>query len=94
MRPSRWIASRERLLASRCLGPFVHHLEDERLWQLTRHSVARAVAIGLFYGLMLPFGQFLFAVVTAIVLRANVALSAAFTLVTNPFTFPPIYWAA
>jgi uncharacterized protein len=91
---SRWIPSREQLLASRWLRPFVHRLEDEQLWHLTRHSVARAVAIGLFYGLMLPFAQFLFAIITAIVLRANVALSAAFTLVSNPFTFPAIYWAA
>jgi uncharacterized protein (DUF2062 family) len=90
----RWIPTREQLRDSRVLRPFVHHLTDERLWHMTRHSVARAVAIGLFFGLMLPFAQFLFAVVTAIVLRANVALSAAFTLVTNPFTFPPIYWAA
>lgn len=94
MNPRRWIPSREQLLASRWLRPIAHHLEDERLWHMTRHSVARAVAIGLFFGLMLPFAQFLFAVITAIVLRANVALSAAFTLVSNPFTFPPIYWAA
>lgn len=90
----RWIPTRESILASRWLRPFARHLADDRLWHFNRQSVARAVAIGLFFGFLLPVAQFLFAVVTAIVLRAHVALAAAFTLVTNPFTFPPVYWFA
>jgi uncharacterized protein (DUF2062 family) len=90
----RWIPTREELKRSRWLAPVAHHLEDDRLWHLERGSVARGVAIGLFYGFMLPFAQFLFAVVTAIWLRGHVAIAAASTLVTNPLTFPPIYWLA
>lgn len=56
--------------------------------------MALAVAIGLFFGLLIPFAQFLFAVGTAVALRAHVAIAAACTLVTNPLTFAPIYWAA
>ena len=93
-RHPRWLPTKEQLLNSRWLKPVAHHLHDEKLWHMNRQSVARAAAIGLFFGLMLPFAQFLFAVVVAIVFRAHVALSAAFTLVTNPFTFPPIYWLA
>lgn len=90
----RWVPTREQILGSRWLRPFARHLQDERLWHFNRQSVARGVAIGLFFGFLLPFAQFIFAVVTAIVLRAHVALAAAFTLVTNPFTFPPVYWFA
>lgn len=90
----RWVPTRAQLRASRWLRPVAHHLEDERLWHMDRGSVARAVAIGLFFGFLIPVAQFLFAITTAIVLRANVAIAAASTLVSNPLTFPPIYWAA
>lgn len=90
----RWVPTRAQLRASRWLRPVAHHLEDERLWHMDRGSVARAVAIGVFFGFLIPVAQFLFAIATAIVLRANVAIAAASTLVSNPLTFPPIYWAA
>ena len=90
----RWIPSREQLRQNRWLRPVARHLDDDRLWHATRASVARAVAIGLFFGLMIPVLQFLFAIVTAIFLRAHVAIAAAATLITNPFTFAPIYWFA
>lgn len=90
----RWLPTREELRAKPWLAPLAHHFENERLWHTDRGSVARAVAIGLFFGFMIPVAQFLFAIALAIALRANVAIAAAATLVTNPFTFPPIYWAA
>jgi uncharacterized protein len=91
---SRWIPSRERILGAPFVSPFARHLSDDRLWHANRHSVARAVSIGLFFGLMIPFAQFLLAIIAAVFLRAHIAISAACTLITNPFTFPPIYWAA
>ncbi|MDP3872331.1 MAG: DUF2062 domain-containing protein [Methyloversatilis sp.] len=91
---SRWMPTREQLLAIRWLAPFARYLSDDRLWHADRQSVAKAVSIGLFFGLMIPFAQFLFAIVAAFAMRANLAVSAGCTLITNPFTFPPIYWAA
>lgn len=90
----RWLPTREELRAKPWLAPLAHHFDNERLWHTDRGSVARAVAIGLFFGFMIPVAQFLFAIALAIALRANIAVAAAATLVTNPFTFPPIYWAA
>lgn len=90
----RWIPTREKMLQSRWLRPIARHLDNDHLWHADRHSVARAVAIGLFFGLALPVAQFLFAVIAAVMLRAHVAIAAAFTLVTNPLTFAPIYWLA
>jgi uncharacterized protein len=90
----RWLPDKDRLLQTRWLRPLAHRLGDDHLWHLTRTSVARAVSIGLFFGLLLPFAQILFAVAFAIVLRGHVAIAAACTLVTNPLTFPAIYWFA
>lgn len=90
----RWLPTREVLRAKPWLKPLARHIDDDRLWHADRGSVARAVAIGLFFGFMIPFAQFAFAIATAVVLRAHVAIAAGATLVSNPFTFPPIYWAA
>ncbi len=90
----RWLPTREQLRGHRWLRPLAHHFDNDRLWLTDRQSVAMAVAIGIFFGFLLPIAQFLFAVGLAIALRANVAIAAAATLVSNPLTFPPIYWAA
>jgi hypothetical protein len=90
----RWLPTKEQLLQQRWLRPLAHRLGDDHLWRLNRRSVARAVSIGLFFGLLLPFAQILCAVALAIVLRAHVAIAAACTLVSNPLTFPGIYWLA
>jgi len=75
----------------RWLGPRVQH---PRLWHIDRRGVALGLAIGLFFGLMIPVAQILFAALVAVVLRANLPVAAVSTLITNPFTFPPIYYAA
>lgn len=90
----RWLPDRDALMRSRWLAPVARHLRDDRLWHMERGCVARAVAIGLFFGLILPFAQFLAAVTCAVWLRAHVAVAAGATLVTNPFTFAPLYWLA
>lgn len=91
---TRWLPTREQLTRSRWLGPLARRCEDERLWRFDRGSVARGVAIGLFFGLLLPLAQLVFAVAFAIWLRGHVAVAAAATLVTNPLTFAPLYWVA
>lgn len=91
---ARWLPDRHALLNSRWLRPVAHRLDDDRLWHADRASVARAVAIGLFFGTLLPVAQIVAAVVAAVFLRAHIAIAAGFTLVTNPLTFAPIYWLA
>jgi uncharacterized protein len=73
------------------LGPWVQH---PRLWHIDRRGIALGLAIGLFFGLLIPVAQILFAAIFAVILRANLPVAAASTLITNPFTFPPIYYAA
>lgn len=86
--------SRDDILSSRWLRPIAHLFSHPSLWHLNRRSVPRALALGLFAAFILPLGQFLLAALLALVIRANVPLAAATTLVTNPLTFPPIYYAA
>jgi hypothetical protein len=53
-----WMSSPERTLQRHPLlarmAPLLRH---PRLWHLTRASVARGVAIGVFFGFLIPLGQ-------------------------------------
>jgi uncharacterized protein len=73
------------------IGPAIHH---PRLWHLNRHGVALGLAIGLFFGFLIPLAQIPVAAVFAVWFRANLLVAVGSTLVTNPFTFPPIYFFA
>jgi uncharacterized protein (DUF2062 family) len=78
----------------RLLRPFAHHLSQPNLWHLNNRSIPRGVAIGLGVGIIIPFMHMVIAALVAIPARANVMLAAACTLVVNPLTMPPMYYAA
>ena len=61
---------------------------------MNRRSVPRAVAIGLFVAVIIPFMHTVIAALLAIPARANVAVAALFTLVVNPLTIPFMYLGA
>src|SRR4051794_1028864 len=90
----RHIPTRHSIHEYRLLRPFATHLSQPALWRLTRRSVPRGVALGLFVGVIIPFMHTFIAAILAIPLRANVAIAAAFTLLINPLTIPPLYYAA
>jgi len=81
--------SRNRWLA--WLGPWRH---QPKLWHWSRRGVAMGVALGVFFGLLVPVAQIPLSVAAAILLRANVPAAVASTLVSNPLTFAPIYYGA
>jgi uncharacterized protein (DUF2062 family) len=90
----RFLPSRESIQHSRWLrwiGPTLHH---PRLWHLNRHGLALGLALGVFFGLLIPLAQIPLSVAAAVALRANVPAAVASTLVTNPVTFGPLYYAA
>lgn len=82
IRRSRWL---------RWLGPALHH---PRLWHMNRHGLALGMALGLFFGLLIPLAQIPLSATAAVFLRANVPAAVASTLVTNPVTFGPVYYVA
>ena len=85
---------REVLLQNRWLAPVASRLAPPSIWHFNRRTVARGLALGLFAGFIFPIGQIIFAALFAASVRANVLIASAATLVTNPLTFPPIYYAA
>jgi uncharacterized protein len=90
----RWLPTRESLEGNRWLrwlGPSLFH---PRLWHISRRGVALGVAIGVFFGLLVPIAQIPISAAVAVALRANVPGAVASTLVTNPVTFAPVYYAA
>lgn len=84
--PTRESIKQNRLL--RWLGPRIH---DPLLWHVNRNSVARGVAIGVFFGFLVPVMQIPAAAIVALAVRANLWVAALATLVSNPFTYGPIY---
>lgn len=52
------------------------------------------VAIGVFFGVLIPVAQIPLSATVAVVVRANVPAAVASTLVTNPATFGPLYFVA
>lgn len=82
LRSNRWLS---------WMGPVLQH---PRLWHFSRKGIALGLALGIFFGLLIPVAQIPFAATVAVVLRANLPMAVASTLVTNPVTFGPVYYGA
>ncbi|WP_137886939.1 DUF2062 domain-containing protein [Pseudomonas sp. 2FE] len=73
----------------RFLGSLLH---DPNLWHLNRHSVARAMAMGLFAAFIpLPL-QMLLAAGLAVMARGNLPIAVGLVWLTNPITMPPVFY--
>lgn len=87
----RYLPNHDAIRNNRWLAPFANTLLHPRLWHLNRHSVAGAVAAGLFCGLIPGPFQMLGAAICAVVFRVNLPLSLLCTVYTNPVTIVPLY---
>ncbi len=87
---ARFDAMREHAL----LRPFARYLAHPALWSLHRRSVALAVAVGMFGGLIPGPLQMLTAGILAVLLRCNFPIALVTTLYSNPLTIVPLYLAA
>lgn len=87
--PSQETVTRNRWL--RWLGPRVLH---PRLFHLSRRGVALGAAIGVFFAFITPIAQIPLSAAACVLLRANVPVAIAATLVNTPPTFGPVYYAA
>lgn len=67
-------------------------LHDPNLWHLNRHSVARAMGVGLFAALIPIPMQMLLAVALAIPVRGNLPIAVSLVWLTNPLTMPPVFF--
>jgi uncharacterized protein (DUF2062 family) len=73
------------------LGEWVY---ATNLWHLNRYSASMAFFVGLFLAFVPIPGQMLLAAAGAVLLRCNLPLSVGLVLITNPITFPAIFFLA
>jgi len=90
----KFAVKRDHLKGRWWLEPFQHLLSEPKLWAIRRRTVVPAFALGLFAA-YLPFpGHFFIGALLAIPLRVNLPVAALSTLITNPVTIGPMYYAA
>jgi uncharacterized protein (DUF2062 family) len=90
----RFLPSATSVRQNRMVAMFGSLLRHPNLWHLNRDSVAGAVAIGLFSGLVPGPLQMLMALILAVPLRRNLPVALLTTFYTNPFTIVPLYLLA
>jgi uncharacterized protein (DUF2062 family) len=90
----KYLPHADRMRTHRLVAMFGRFLQEPNLWHLNRKSVAGAVAIGLFAGLIPGPLQMLAALLLAIALRRNIPVAVLVTFYTNPFTIVPLYLLA
>jgi uncharacterized protein (DUF2062 family) len=88
----KFVPHREKVSKDRWMQMFSHLLHRHELWHLNRMSVARAVAIGIFWCVIPIPMQSIPSVACAIFCRANVALAFAMVWLSNPITLVPHWW--
>jgi hypothetical protein len=79
----RFLPTPESLRSNRWLRWFWPALLNPRLWRVRRRSLALGMALGFFFGLLVPLAQIPLSAAAAVALRANVPAAVASTLVTT-----------
>lgn len=90
----KYLPHADEVRANRLVAAFGTWLHHPNLWHLNRHSVAGAVAIGLFSGLVPGPLQMLSALILAVALKRNLPVALLLTFYTNPLTIVPLYLVA
>lgn len=86
--------TREALERNRWVRPFAHRVLRPDLWRFSRRSVPRAIALGFFVGVLIPFAHSFLAALAAVVVRANMPVAIAATWISNPITWVVMWPAA
>lgn len=74
------------------LGTFLH---DPNLFHMTRHSVSSAFFFGLIVCFLpVPIGHIVLIAIISLWFRCNLPIAIALVMISNPLTFPFIYYSA
>ena len=93
-RLKKMLPSQQSMQNNRWLNWMGPRLFPPRLWRMHRKGVSLGVGIGVFFAFLIPIAQIPLAAVLSMWLRANIPAAALATIVNNPLTFPPVYYAA
>jgi len=88
------LPSQRKIRSGRTVRLFGGVLNNPNLWHLNRHSVALAVAVGLFAAFIPVPVQMILAAAGAIVVGCNLPVSVVVVWVSNPVTMAPLLFAA
>lgn len=90
----RYIPDPEKLRRTRSLRFLGALLHEPNLWHINRHSVSRAMLLGVFWCMIpIPF-QSVPAAATAVWFNANLPLTLVALWISNPVTMPPLIYLA
>ncbi|MFM7698446.1 MAG: DUF2062 domain-containing protein [Limnohabitans sp.] len=89
-----WVPGKEFLSNHPWLKPIAHRVLDSQLWRAQNESIARGVAVGLFWAFAVPVGQIFVAAAHCVWLRGNIPAAALMTMITNPLTIGFWLWLA
>ena len=93
-RLKRFLPTRDSLHNKRSLRWLLPWFKHPHLWHMSRKGIAVGLALGVFFGLLVPVAQIPLSATAAVLLRGNVPTAVASTLITNPVTFAPVYIGA
>jgi len=88
---AKYLPDADQIRSHRAIAWLGRWLQHPNLWHFNRDSVAGAVAIGLFSGLVPGPLQMITAALLAIPLKKNLPVAVLLTFYTNPFTIVPLY---
>jgi len=71
--------------------PFRQWMDNSVYWSLNRRNVTRSLALGLFIAFVPAPIHLLLSALLAIVLRLNIPVAVAGTLINNPLTMVPMF---
>ena len=90
-RARKLIKKRKKLENSKFFGFLAYRLTNKSLWIASYDTVARGVFVGFFW-MMIPLPlQITPAIITAIVLKANIPTTISTVWISNPLTWVPMY---
>ena len=88
----RWTPDPHRIREIKALSFMGKMLHDPHLFHLNRHSVSVAFFVGLFIAFLPIPGQIPLAALGALIFRCNLPLAILLVWITNPLTFPFIFF--
>ena len=91
--PNIRLPTRQEILESKMLSRIAHRFDDDVYWHLSKPSVLRGVAVGMFFT-WFPIigGQMLLCAIFSWLLRGHIPLSVACSWVSNPISFAPMMY--